>query len=66
MNNLEDMIVRQELVKYPHLRDIAYACDAEVEFPTEVDVEHELALKRLYSVHDYSPLSYRDDDLKQI
>lgn len=37
-----------------HLRDIINTTGAEVEFPSEADVAHELSLKRLFSVgHDY-------------
>lgn len=35
-----------------HLRDIINTTRAEVEYPTESDVAHELSLKRIYSVHD--------------
>lgn len=35
-----------------HLRDIINTTKAEVEFPTESDVAHELSLKRIYSVHE--------------
>jgi hypothetical protein len=34
----------------PHLRDIILTTGAEVEFPTEDEVDHELLLKRIYSV----------------
>lgn len=66
MNDLKSLIVRQELRSNHHLRDIINATNAEVEFPTEVDVEIELALKRLYSVHNYDPLRFRTESFESL